>query len=90
MVITEISADEVLGSSREALGLSVASSNGLDDAMLAASLRRAAGGLCPCSPSTLVTAVLESRGIFPKPTRIYGSASMPLQRRSSSVEICLN
>lgn len=60
MVITEISADEVLGSSREALGLSVASSNGLDDAMLAASLRRAAGGLCPCSPSTLVTAVLES------------------------------
>ena len=60
MVITEVSADEVLRSSREALGLPVASSNGFDDPMLAASLRRAAGTLCPCSPSTLVTAVLES------------------------------
>jgi hypothetical protein len=60
MVITEISADEVLRSTREALGLPITTSNGFDDAMLAASLRRAAGTLCPCSPSTLVAAVLES------------------------------
>lgn len=60
MVITETSADEVVRSSREALGLPLASSTGIDDAMLAASLRRAAGSLCPCSPSTLVNAVLES------------------------------
>jgi hypothetical protein len=60
MVITEISADEVLRSSREALGLPVTSSSGFDDAMLAAALRRVAGTLCPCSPSTLATAVLES------------------------------
>jgi hypothetical protein len=60
MVITEIPADEVVRSSREALGLPVASRSGIDDAMLSASLRRAAGTLCPCSPSTLVTAVLES------------------------------
>lgn len=60
MVIAEIPADEVVRSSREALGLPVASSSAIDDAMLSASLRRAAGTLCPCSPSTLVTAVLES------------------------------
>ena len=60
MVITEISRDEVLKVSRETLGLSALSGSAIDDTMLAASLRRAAGILCPCSPSTLVTAVLES------------------------------
>jgi hypothetical protein len=60
MVITEISADEVVRSSREALGLPAPSGSAIDDTMLSASLRRAAGILCPCSPSTLVTAVLES------------------------------
>ena len=60
MVITEISAAEVVRSSREALGLHALSADTIDDTLLAASLRRAAGILCPCSPSTLVTAVLES------------------------------
>jgi hypothetical protein len=60
MVITQLSATEVMRSSREALGLSATSDDAIDDAMLAASLRRAAGILCPCSPSTLVAAVLES------------------------------
>jgi hypothetical protein len=60
MVITHVSANELMSSSREALGLSGASDGIIDDAMLAASLRRAAGILCPCSLSTLVTAVLES------------------------------
>jgi hypothetical protein len=60
MVITEVSADEVVRSSREALGLPALSVSAIDDTMLAASLRRAAGILCPCSPSTLVSAVLES------------------------------
>ena len=50
MVITEISATEVLRSSREALGLQALPADAIDDAMLAASLRRAAGILCPCSP----------------------------------------
>lgn len=59
-MIAQISADEVVRSSREALGLPLAPSTGFDDAMLAASLRRAAGSLCPCSPSTLVNVVLES------------------------------
>jgi len=58
-VIAKISADEVLKISREMLGLS-ASPNGLfDDPMLAASLRRTAGILCPCSVSTLLGSVLE-------------------------------
>ncbi len=60
MVITEISAAEVVRSSREALGLQALSADAIDDTLLAASIRRAAGILCPCSPSTLVTAVLES------------------------------
>lgn len=58
-MIAKISADEVLKISREMLGLS-ASPNGLfDDPMLAASLRRTAGILCPCSVSTLLGSVLE-------------------------------
>jgi hypothetical protein len=60
MVITQVSAKEVRRSSREVLGLPASSDGVIDDAMLAASLRRAAGILCPCSLSTLVTAVLES------------------------------
>lgn len=60
MVITEVSAKEVMRASREALGLPATSQAVIDDAMLAAALRRAAGILCPCSLSTLVAAVLES------------------------------
>ncbi len=60
MVITQISAKEVMRSSREALGLSATSDGAIDDAMLAAALRRTAGILCPCSLSTLSAAVLES------------------------------
>ncbi|MDO8589231.1 MAG: hypothetical protein Q7T82_19565 [Armatimonadota bacterium] len=60
MVIAKSSADEVLKISRETLGLSAPSNGMFDDAMLAASLRRGAGILCPCSASTLVASVLES------------------------------
>jgi len=59
MDIIGISATEVLRSSRDALGLSTSSHDVADDAMLAASLRRAAGILCPCSLSTLTASVLE-------------------------------
>jgi hypothetical protein len=60
MVITQVSATEVMRSSRQALGLPAISEAVIDDAMLAAAIRRAAGISCPCSLSTLVTAVLES------------------------------
>jgi hypothetical protein len=60
MVIEEISAQAVLQASREMLGLPAPRGGAIDDAMLAASVRRAAGILCPCSPSTLVSAVRES------------------------------
>jgi hypothetical protein len=60
MVIVQVSAMEVLRSSRATLGVSASSDDAIDDAMLAASLRRAAGILCPCSLSTLIAAVLES------------------------------
>jgi hypothetical protein len=59
MVITQLSATEVLRSTREELGISASSGDAIDEALLAALLRRAAGILCPCSLSTLVAAVLE-------------------------------
>jgi len=60
MVITEISAQEVVRLSREALGLPVPVNSEIDDPQIAGSIRRAAAILCPCSPSTLVGAVLDS------------------------------
>lgn len=60
MVIEEISAEAVLQASREMLGLPALRDNAIDDVMLAASVRRAAGIFCPCSPSTLVSTVRES------------------------------
>lgn len=60
MVITKVSADDVLKAGREALGLPALATSGVDDSMLAAALRRAAGSQCPCSPATLIAAVIES------------------------------
>lgn len=60
MVITEISAREVVRFSRQALGLPVPVNGEIDDPQIAGSIRRAAGILCPCSPSTLADAVLDS------------------------------
>src|SRR5580704_5148440 len=59
MVIEQISREDVLKMSRESLGLSAVSADLLDNTILAALLRRAAGILCPCSPSTLTASVLE-------------------------------
>lgn len=59
MVIQEVSAEQVLQDSRRALSLPSAESQ-LDDIMLAASVRRAAGINCPCSTATLAHAVRES------------------------------
>jgi len=60
MVIVEVSKKEILTITCETLGLSATSDGIIDDAVLAALLRRAAGILCPCSPATLIAAVLES------------------------------
>jgi len=60
MVIEEISAEDVLRASRNMLGLPAAPQGGIGDDMLGASVRRAAGMFCPCSPSTLVNAVADS------------------------------
>lgn len=60
MVITEVSAREVIRLSREELGLPTPLTDEIDNAQIAGSLRHAAGILCPCSPSTLVDAVLDS------------------------------
>jgi hypothetical protein len=59
MVIDEVSAQQVLATSRGWLGLP-ASTAAADDAMLASLARRAAGILCPCSSSTLASAVKEA------------------------------
>ena len=60
MAITEVCTEEVLKSSRETLGLPANADVLIDSAFLAASLRRTAGILCPCSRSTLSSAVLDS------------------------------
>jgi hypothetical protein len=57
-MITQLSVNDVLRMSREQLG--IPSSSAIDDTLLAAMLRRAAGIHCPCSLSTLTAAVRES------------------------------
>lgn len=59
MVITEISPEDVLSSCRRTLGLPIAPGVAVDDALLAALLRRCAGILCPCSRTSLRAAALE-------------------------------
>jgi hypothetical protein len=58
MVIEQISREGVLQTSRASLGLS-SPQGPIDDPLLAALLRRAAGILCPCSPSTIIASVME-------------------------------
>jgi len=57
-MITQVSVTEVLTASRDQLGLP--QSLGIDETLLAAMLRRAAGIHCPCSLATLTGAVAES------------------------------
>ena len=57
-MITQISANELLTMSRKQLGIPASPS--IDDMLLTAMLRRAAGVHCPCSLSTLTSAVVES------------------------------
>jgi hypothetical protein len=60
MEIVETNAEGVVKNTRLALGLPDAMTGIVDDVLLAALLRRAAGIHCPCSPSTLASSVLES------------------------------
>lgn len=60
MVVEQISREDLLKVSRESLGLPKPSDMVIDDILLAALLRRAAGILCPCSPGTIVSSVLDS------------------------------
>jgi hypothetical protein len=57
-MITQISANELLVAAREQLG--IPASSAIDETMLAAMVRRAAGIHCPCSLATLTAAVVES------------------------------
>jgi len=60
MVIAEVASKDVVKASRAALGLPDAAGAAIDEPFLATSLRRTAGFLCPCSPSTLIGAVADS------------------------------
>src|SRR5579872_5951710 len=55
-----ISAVDVIRSSRACLGLPSSSTPVVDDAYLAALVRRLAATNCPCSPRTLINACLEA------------------------------
>lgn len=60
MVIQEVRADDIIARCRYALGLPTLSPASIDDEMLAALVRRAAGILCPCARVTLRTSLMES------------------------------
>jgi len=60
MVIAPASRQDVMKTTRRALGLPALDGDALDDAVLAALLRRASGILCPCSPATLSASVAAS------------------------------
>jgi hypothetical protein len=60
MVVTAITSHELLRKVRRASGLPVVIDNYLDEPLLAALIRRAAGFLCPCSRATVATSVVES------------------------------
>lgn len=57
-MITQARDDDVLRATRLALGLAAEAPELVDDAVLAAALRRLAGILCPCPATTLVTALI--------------------------------
>jgi len=60
MAVVEITSHELLQQVRRASGLPLIMNNHLDDALLAALIRRAAGFLCPCSRATVAAAVVGS------------------------------
>ncbi len=59
MIVEPIEADDVLRLARRAVALSPDAANLVDEVLLAALVRRAAGMLCPCSPRTLASALLK-------------------------------
>ncbi len=60
MVITRVTAQEVLSGCRQILGLTAEPDRIVDDILLAGLLRRSAGIHCPCSQTTLRASLLES------------------------------
>lgn len=60
MVINELGSDEVINFSRMALGLPPRPNDGIDEVFIAASLRRLAGFMCPCTGPKLKQELLHS------------------------------
>ena len=60
MVVSVITAEDVLAGCRNTLGLPGSDGAPIDDEMLAALLRHAGGIFCPCSRATLRASLLES------------------------------
>jgi hypothetical protein len=65
MVIQRIDSAEVVAQCRMALGLDEDSDEQIDEALLAALVRRAAGLVCPCSAAALRASVVESLQLLP-------------------------
>lgn len=68
MVVARMDQTELLAATAASLGLNPVHGNLDDDAFLAALLRRSAGALCPCSPATLVSSVLDCLQPFAEAT----------------------
>jgi hypothetical protein len=60
MAIEQVSREDVLTTCHENLGIPITPGNMIDDAFLAALLRRTAGIMCPCSPATIVASALDA------------------------------
>lgn len=81
MVITHISPDEVLRIACKTSGLKPHAAKMTAEPLLAALVRRVAGTLCPCSPSTLSSAVLD--GLYhlsPAPSDLAGQLETIIER----------
>jgi hypothetical protein len=59
-ILLALTAREVIQSTRRTLGLPAGPADSIDDALLGAAIRRLAGFLCPCSPSTLAHSLEKS------------------------------
>jgi len=79
--IVEIAGTELLARTRSALGLPTTATGHIDEQLIAALLRRAAGTLCPCSASTLVSAVADSLDcLSPEPASLSAAIETVLEK----------
>ena len=88
MAILELSGKELLAKTRRSLALPEQPEGNVDELLLAALLRRAAGILCPCSASTLTSSIVDSlQGIASSADALQSAAEMALEALTVSGDL---